>query len=49
MIKLEKSTIEKLESALNQSGPVKITFEKNVKGTVTMEITEKNLLNIENR
>lgn len=44
-MKINQSIIEKIEKALDKNGPVKITFEKNLKGTITMEVTEKNLLN----
>lgn len=44
MLKIDENTREKMEDALNKSGPVRILLEKNLKGTVTLEITEKTLL-----
>ncbi len=44
MLIIDEGTKEKMENALNKSGPVRILLEKNLKGTVTLEITEKTLL-----
>lgn len=44
MIEIGMDTKSKIELALNKDGPVTILIEKNIKGTVTLEITEKSLL-----
>lgn len=44
MFEIGLDTKNKIETALNKEGPVSILIEKNIKGTVTLEITEKSLL-----
>lgn len=40
--------LKKINEALKKDGPIKIVIEKNLKGTITLEISEKSLIGFDN-
>jgi hypothetical protein len=48
MLKLDENTMGKIQEALNKEGPIRVTIEKNLKGTVTIEVSERSLVGFAN-